>query len=71
MRDVRLGIIGGTGVDEIEGLTSKEKIEVATPFGAPSSRVVVGELMGGRVAFLPRHGDGHVLLPSEIHFLSL
>ncbi len=68
MPDVRCGIIGGTGIDEIEGLANREEIEVATPFGAPSSHVIVGELMGVNVAFLPRHGQGHLLLPSEINF---
>lgn len=68
MLDVRCGIIGGTGVDEIEGLINREEIEVTTPFGAPSSPIIVGELMGVNVAFLPRHGEGHVLLPSEINF---
>jgi len=68
MPGARCGIIGGTGIDEIEGLTNREEIEVATPFGAPSSHVIVGKLMGVNVAFLPRHGEGHLLLPSEINF---
>ena len=68
MQDIKCGIIGGTGIDEIEDLENKEEIAVATPFGSPSSNIITGELKGRRVAFLPRHGQGHVLLPSEINF---
>ena len=63
-----LGIIGGTGlykIDGIEGLT-REKIE--TPFGEPSTEVTLGSIAGQRVAFLPRHGAGHSILPSEINY---
>lgn len=68
MKDIRCGIIGGTGVDEIEDLTNREEIKVNTPFGSPSSKIIVGELKDIKVAFLPRHGEGHILLPSEINY---
>ncbi len=68
MTDIKCGIIGGTGIDEIDDLTNMEEIEVNTPFGSPSSSIIVGELKGVGVAFLPRHGKGHLLLPSEINF---
>lgn len=70
MSEVRVGVIGGTGLDEIEGLTDREEINVITPFGSPSSHIIIGKLEGAKIAFLPRHGVGHVLLPSEINFLA-
>ena len=68
MQGIKCGIIGGTGIDDIEDLENKEEIAVDTPFGPPSSNIITGELKGRQVAFLPRHGQGHVLLPSEINF---
>lgn len=68
MTDIKCGVIGGTGIDEIDDLTNIDEIEVNTPFGSPSSSIIVGELKGVGVAFLPRHGKGHLLLPSEINF---
>ena len=65
---IKIGIIGGSGLYEMEGLTDKKEITVATPFGAPSDRVVVGTLAGHRVAFLSRHERGHRLMPSELNF---
>lgn len=62
-----IGIIGGSGLYEIEGLESIEVLAVATPFGDPSDRIVCGRLHGRRVCFLPRHGVGHRLLPHEIN----
>ena len=62
-----IGIIGGSGLYEIEGFTNREEIQVTTPFGAPSDALVAGELAGRRVIFLPRHGRGHRILPSEIN----
>jgi 5'-methylthioadenosine phosphorylase len=61
-----LGVIGGSGFYQIDGLNDVEDVAIDTPFGAPSDRFVMGELRGTRVAFLPRHGVGHKLLPSEI-----
>ena len=63
-----IGILGGSGLYRMDGLTVLEERTFDTPFGAPSDAYVVGELAGRRVAFLPRHGRGHRLLPSEINF---
>ena len=68
MKDIRCGIIGGTGIDEIEDLTNREEIKVNTPFGSPSSKIIAGKLKDIKVAFLSRHGKGHILLPSEINY---
>jgi 5'-methylthioadenosine phosphorylase len=68
MSDVRIGVIGGSGLYEMEGLEVHEEREMATPFGAPSDAFVLGEIDGSRVAFLARHGRGHRLLPSELNF---
>ena len=63
-----LGVIGGSGVDDMEGLAQVERRAVASPFGEPSDELVFGELEGQRVVFLPRHGRGHPIPPSEINF---
>ena len=65
--NVKIGVIGGTGFYEMEGLTDIETIEADTPFGKPSDSLTVGVIKGKRVVFLPRHGVGHRLLPSEIN----
>ncbi|HWV44520.1 MAG TPA: MTAP family purine nucleoside phosphorylase, partial [Nitrospira sp.] len=65
---VIVGVIGGSGLYDIEGLTSTRSIRVRTPFGAPSDAITVGLLEGIRVAFLSRHGRGHVLNPSGINY---
>ena len=62
----RIGVIGGSGVYEMEGLTEVEEVKVKTPFGEPSDLIVIGTLEGRRVAFLPRHGRGHRIMPSEL-----
>ena len=62
-----IGIIGGSGLYDIEGLTEREEIEVPTPFGDPSDKIVSGVLAGRRVFFLPRHGKGHRILPTELN----
>ena len=67
MRQV-LGIIGGSGVYDIDGLAGKRWEKVASPFGAPSDALLMGELDGETLAFLPRHGRGHRIPPSEINF---
>jgi 5'-methylthioadenosine phosphorylase len=64
---IRIGIIGGSGVYRMEALTDIEEIQVDTPFGAPSDAYIVGTLEGQRVAFLPRHGRGHVISPSRLN----
>lgn len=63
-----IGIIGGSGLYDIEGLSNVKQVPVRTPFGQPSADVVLGELDGVRVAFLSRHGRGHRLNPSEINY---
>ena len=63
-----LGIIGGSGLYSMAGLTDAREIRVRTPFGDPSDAMVLGMLEGKRVAFLARHGRGHRILPSEINF---
>ncbi len=64
---IRLAVIGGSGVYDMEALTDVEERRISTPFGEPSDAVVVGTLAGRRVAFLPRHGRGHRLMPSEVN----
>lgn len=66
MRPARVGVIGGSGFYEMEGLTDLEEVRPPTPFGDPSDGIVLGTLEGVRVAFLPRHGKGHRILPSEV-----
>jgi 5'-methylthioadenosine phosphorylase len=63
----RIGIIGGTGLYEMEGLTKQKWVRINTPFGKPSDRLLLGELAGRPVVFLPRHGHGHRLMPSELN----
>ena len=63
---VKVGVFGGTGLYSMDGLAGLREVAVATPFGDPSAVVTVGELNGVRVAFIPRHGRGHRILPSEI-----
>lgn len=63
-----IGVIGGSGLYEMEGLEGVEERRVETPFGAPSDAYIVGSLAGRRVAFLARHGRGHRLMPSELNF---
>src|SRR5450756_3008475 len=63
-----LGVIGGSGVYNIEGLENTRWVKAASSFGAPSDEVLVGELAGQSIAFLPRHGRGHRIPPSEINF---
>ncbi len=66
MPQAKIGVIGGTGLYEIEGLTDVEEVAVETPFGPPSDNLIVGKLGGVGVAFLPRHGRGHHILPTEV-----
>jgi len=63
-----IGIIGGSGLYQMEGFAEVREVAVETPFGPPSDRLLVGVLEGRRVAFLPRHGRGHRILPSELNF---
>ena len=66
--DVRIGIIGGSGLYQMEGLSNVEEVSIDTPFGAPSDSYRVGTLEGQRVAFLARHNRNHTILPSELNF---
>ncbi|MGB7621869.1 MAG: S-methyl-5'-thioadenosine phosphorylase [Terriglobia bacterium] len=66
--EVRIGVIGGSGLYEMAGLSDKNEVSVSTPFGKPSDQFVIGTLRGRRVAFLARHGRGHRLMPTEINF---
>ena len=61
-----IGVIGGSGFYEFDGLEAVERVEVDTPYGTPSGPFAIGTLHGRRVAFLARHGEGHRLLPSEV-----
>ena len=65
---IEIGIIGGSGLYSMEGLTSIEEKYVTTPFGNPSDALIIGTLGEERVAFLPRHGRGHKLTPTEVPY---
>jgi 5'-methylthioadenosine phosphorylase len=67
-QQARVGIIGGSGLYQMPGISGVESVTLDTPFGAPSDAYRIGTLTGTRVAFLARHGQGHRLLPSEINF---
>jgi len=67
MEPVALGVIGGSGVYDVEALKDVKEVRVRTPFGDPSDVIVTGTLSGVRVAFLPRHGRGHRIMPSEVN----
>ena len=68
MEPIKIGIIGGSGIYDIEGVKNVETVEVNTPYGKPSDKIIVGVLEGVRFAFLPRHGRGHKISPSELNF---
>jgi 5'-methylthioadenosine phosphorylase len=68
LEKISIGIIGGSGLYQMAGLTGIEEMKVETPFGAPSDSFITGMLEGKRVAFLARHGRGHRILPSELNF---
>jgi 5'-methylthioadenosine phosphorylase len=65
---ISIGVIGGSGLYEMEGLTQIKSRRIATPFGKPSDDFLIGTLHGRRVAFLPRHGRGHRVLPTDINY---
>ena len=67
MANPRIGIIGGSGLYHIETLAHQKWVKVKTPFGSPSDSLLAGELSGREVVFLPRHGRGHRILPSELN----
>ncbi|PKN00905.1 MAG: S-methyl-5'-thioadenosine phosphorylase [Elusimicrobia bacterium HGW-Elusimicrobia-1] len=64
---VKIGVIGGSGVYEIEGIKNLKEYDIPTPFGKTSDTIIVGELGGVPCAFLPRHGRGHRISPSEVN----
>ncbi|HHT9132749.1 MAG TPA: S-methyl-5'-thioadenosine phosphorylase [Candidatus Tripitaka californicus] len=64
----RIGIIGGSGLYDIEGIKDVQKVEVDTPFGRPSDAFTIGNLAGREVVFLPRHGAGHTIIPTQLPF---
>ncbi|HEY7359088.1 MAG TPA: MTAP family purine nucleoside phosphorylase, partial [Ktedonobacterales bacterium] len=66
MAEAKIGVIGGSGLYEMAGMTDVEEVQVSTPFGAPSDAITVGRVEGVAIAFLPRHGRGHRLNPTEV-----
>lgn len=68
MEPVRIGVIGGSGLYAMPEVTEVSELAIDTPFGAPSDKIIVGNLRGNRVAFLPRHGRGHIHTPSEVPY---
>jgi len=66
MPQAKIGVIGGTGLYDIEGMTDIEEVDINTPFGKPSDVITIGRLEGVGLAFLPRHGKGHRIMPTEI-----
>ena len=66
--EVKIAIVGGSGLYHMEGLADTREVRVKTPFGDPSDAIVIGTLEGRRVAFLARHGRGHRITPSEINY---
>jgi 5'-methylthioadenosine phosphorylase len=67
MSQYRIGIIGGSGLYHIEGFTNQKWVKIKTPFGSPSDEFLTGNLSGRAVVFLPRHGRGHRILPTELN----
>lgn len=65
---IPIGVIGGSGLYQMEGLTNVEERHVTTPFGDPSDAIVIGTLEGVRVAFVARHGRGHHIMPTEVNY---
>lgn len=68
MEKVKIGVIGGSGLYNMPAISDVRTTEIKTPFGAPSGAIRIGRLAGKRVAFLPRHGEGHVLSPSALPY---
>ncbi len=66
MPEAKIGVIGGSGLYDIEGMTDIEEVNVDTPFGKPSDTIVIGRLGGVKAAFLPRHGRGHRIPPTDV-----
>jgi 5'-methylthioadenosine phosphorylase len=66
MPQAKIGVIGGSGLYDIKGLTDIEEVKIDTPFGKPSDTITIGKLEGVGIAFLPRHGRGHRIMPTEV-----
>src|SRR5258708_7837899 len=66
MPQAKIGVIGGSGLYRMEGMTEVKEVDVETPFGKPSDRITVGNVEGVAMAFLPRHGRGHRISPSDV-----
>jgi len=66
MAEAKIGIIGGSGLYKMEAMTGMEKVRISTPFGEPSDAIILGNVEAVKVAFLPRHGEGHRISPSEL-----
>jgi 5'-methylthioadenosine phosphorylase len=66
MAEAEVGVIGGTGLYQLEGMTGVKEVKIKTPFGNPSDATILGEIDGVKVAFLPRHGRGHSISPTEL-----
>jgi 5'-methylthioadenosine phosphorylase len=66
MPQAKIGVIGGSGLYDIEGMSDIEEVDIATPFGKPSDTITIGRLEGVKVAFLPRHGKGHRIPPTDV-----
>ena len=67
-QDTMIAVIGGSGIYEIDGLDAAEWVSVDTPWGAPSDQILTGQLDGVKMAFLPRHGRGHIHSPTEVPY---
>ncbi|MEM7334446.1 MAG: S-methyl-5'-thioadenosine phosphorylase [Chloroflexota bacterium] len=68
MENVNIGVIGGSGLYQMAGLMNVEEVEIDTPFGKPSDTITVGTLYDQKIAFVPRHGRGHFLTPSDVPY---
>ena len=68
MEQIKIGVIGGSGLYQMSDLTEIEEVNVSTPFGEPSAPYTIGNLEGKKIAFLSRHGKGHSIAPSEINY---
>ena len=68
MEKVAVGVIGGSGLYQMDGLENIRTVEIDTPYGNPSDAIVIGEIEGVGAAFLPRHGRGHILTPTEVPY---
>jgi 5'-methylthioadenosine phosphorylase len=68
VNEAKIAVIGGSGLYDMEGLENIREVDVDTPFGRPSDKIILGEMEGLKVAFLPRHGRGHYYVPSGVNY---